>query len=348
VANDTPGPAESSVKLELPQGWTATPATQTVKFTRADESQTVRFQVSPGPNTSTGQFEIKAAVSAGAERFDRGYQVIEYPHIRREHIYENASATIKILDVKTAPNLTVGYIMGSGDEVPPVIEQLGAKVELIGPDGLAWGDLSRFDTIVIGIRAYERRDDLRANNSRLLDYVEKGGTLIEQYNRAQVNEAYGPYPAQVGNNRITDEHAPVQILEPTHPLFTTPNKITDAAWQGWVQERGLNFLGDKDSRYRDLVQLQDPFPNNPGQKRGALVEAAYGKGHWIYIALGLWRQLPAGTDGAYPILANLISLGAKPAPVAPVATKPPAPRTTAPGTPKSAPTTPPAAPKPPA
>jgi LmbE family N-acetylglucosaminyl deacetylase len=346
VANDTPGPAESTVKLELPQGWTATPGTETVKFTRADESQTVRFQVSPGPNTGTGQVEIKAAVSAGADRFDRGYQVIEYPHIRREHIYENASARIKILDVKTAPNLTVGYIMGSGDEVPPVIEQLGAKVELIGPDGLAWGDLSRFDTIVIGIRAYERREDLRANNSRLLDYVEKGGTLIEQYNRAQVNEAYGPYPAQVGNNRITDEHAPVQILEPTHPLFTTPNKITDAAWQGWVQERGLNFLGDKDSRYRDLVQLQDPFPNNPGQKRGALVEAAYGKGHWIYIALGLWRQLPAGTDGAYPLLANLISLGAKPP--APVTAKPPAPRTTPPGTPKSAPTTTQPAAKPPA
>ena len=156
------------------------------------------------------------------------------------------------------------------------------------------------------------RSDLRANNSRLLEYVQNGGTAIVQYNRAMINDAYGPYPAKVSNDRITDEHAPVQILDPAHPVFNTPNKLTDATWAGWVQERGLNFLGERDSRYRDLVQLRDPFPNNPGDKRGALVEATYGKGRWIYIALGLWRELPAGVDGAYPILANLISLGAKP------------------------------------
>ena len=179
---------------------------------------------------------------------------------------------------------------------------------------------------MLGVRAYERRDDLRANNSRLLEYVQNGGTLIVQYNRAQFNDAYGPYPAKVSNNRVTDEHAPVQILEPAHPVFTTPNKITDAAWAGWVQERGLNFLGEKDPRYRDLVQLADPFPNNPGEKRGALVEAPYGKGRWIYIALGLWRELPAGIDGAYPILANLISLGARP----PAAAAPARTTTTAP------------------
>ncbi len=207
--------------------------------------------------------------------------------------------------------------MGSGDDVAPFIEQLGARVEMLGPDGLAWGDLTRYDTIVLGVRAYERRDDLRANNSRLLEYVQNGGTLIVQYNRAAVNDAYGPWPAEVSNNRITDEHAPIQILEPAHPVFNTPNQITAAAGPGWVQERGLNFLGDKDARYRDLVQLADPFPNNPGQKRGALVEGVYGKGRWIYIALGLWREVPAGVDGAYPLLANLISLGKVPAATAP-------------------------------
>ena len=131
--------------------------------------------------------------------------------------------------------------MGIGDEVPSFIEQLGAKVEMIGAEELAWGDLSRFNTIVIGVRAYERRDDLRANNSRLLEYVQNGGTVIVQYNRAMINDAYGPYPAKVSNDRVTDEHAPVQILEPTHPVFTTPNKITDAAWAGWVQERGTEL-----------------------------------------------------------------------------------------------------------
>jgi hypothetical protein len=133
--------------------------------------------------------------------------------------------------------------------------------------------------------------------------------MIVLYNRVQPIPEYGPYPGHVTNDRITDEHAPVEILEPTNPVFTTPNRITDAAWKGWVQERGLNFFGEKDSRYRDLVQLEDPFPNNPGVKRGALVQATYGKGQWLYVGLALWRQLAAGTDGAYPLLANLISMG---------------------------------------
>jgi hypothetical protein len=308
---------DAVVKLELPPGWTSTPAEQTVSFTRPDESQTLRFRVRPAANTTVGDFTVRAIVSSAGQTFDRGFDVIEYPHIRRQHIYNAAEARLKVLDVKTAPNLTVGYITGSGDEVAAVIEQLGAKVETIGPDALAWGDLARFDAIVIGVRAYERREDLRANNSRLLEYVRNGGTLIEQYNRAAVNDAFGPYPAPVSNNRITDERAAVKILEPMNPLFTTPNRITDAAWQGWAQERGLNFLADnKDARYRDLVEMTDPFQYNPGAKRGALVQTAYGKGQWVYIALGLARQLVAGTDGAYPLLANLISIGKTSAPAA--------------------------------
>jgi len=200
--------------------------------------------------------------------------------------------------------------MGVGDQVPPAIQQLGAKVEMISSDDLAWGNLSRFDAIVTGVRAYERRDDLRANNSRLLEYVFNGGTLVVQYNKFEFNDAqYGPYAAKVSSNRVTDENAPVQIVDAHNPIFTTPNEIGATAWQHWVQERGLYFLGEKDSRYRDLVKLADPFQNNQGEKTGALVEATYGKGKWIYVGLGLWRQLPAGTTGAYQLLANLISVG---------------------------------------
>ena len=203
--------------------------------------------------------------------------------------------------------------MGVGDEVPPAIEQLGAKLALLSVEDLSWGNLSRFDAIVTGVRAYERREDLRSNNARLLDYVHNGGTLIVQYNKFEFNQAqYGPYPVKVGQDRVTDESSPVTVLAPSHPVFNVPNKITGAAWQGWVQERGLYFLGERDPRYVDLLQLEDPFPNNKGQKRGALVEAVYGKGRWIYVGLGLWRQLPAGTDGAYQLLANLISLGKTP------------------------------------
>jgi hypothetical protein len=311
VVNDTPDAVDSVVHLELPQGWTATPARQPVKFTRADESQTVRFQVKPLAGTAPGEYHVRAVAESGGRSFDRGYQVIEYPHIRRYHIYDPAETTLKVIDVRTPSNLTVGYVMGVGDQVPAAIEQLGAKVQMITAEDLAWGDLSRFDTIVTGVRAYERRDDLRANNSRLLDYVFNGGTLIVQYNKFEFNDAqYGPYPAKVSSNRITNEAAPPQVLASGSTLLTRPNEINQDTWQNWVQERGLYFLAeDKDSRYRDVLEFDDNFQYNKGPKTGSLVEATYGKGKWVYVALGLWRQLPAGTDGAYQLLANLISAG---------------------------------------
>jgi LmbE family N-acetylglucosaminyl deacetylase len=312
VTNDTMGPAETAVHLHVPAGWSATPREQAVTFDRGDEERTIRFQVKPGANAS-GESHVRAIATVNGQTFDRGFQVIEYPHIRRYHIYANADVTLKVTDVRLPANLTVGYVMGVGDQVAPAIEQLGAKVQMISAEDLAWGDLSRFDVIVTGVRAYERREDLRANNSRLLDYVFNGGTVIVQYNKFEFNDAqYGPYPAKVSSNRVTDEFAPPQLLDPHNPIFTTPNEIGEAAWKNWVQERGLYFLGEKDSRYHDLIQLEDNFTYNKGPRTGALVEATYGKGRWVYVGLGLWRQLPSGTEGAYQLLANLISLGKRP------------------------------------
>jgi LmbE family N-acetylglucosaminyl deacetylase len=308
VVNDTKGEIDSVVALDIPEGWTSTPAEQKLTFTREDESQTVRFQLR-GPRSATiGEYTVGARATAGQATYNRGFQVIEYPHTTRQHIFRPAATRLKVLDVKTTPNLTVGYVMGAGDEVPAALAQLGARVELLQPDDLAWSDLSRLPVIVTGVRAYEKRADLRANNARLLDYVRAGGRLIVQYNKLEFNEAqYGPHSAKVTNDRVTDETSPVTVLEPADPLMTTPNRITDSAWQGWVQERGLYFMSEHDSRYRDLLELEDPFPNNAGPKRGALVAANYGKGRWIYVGLALWRELPAGVDGAYQILANLIS-----------------------------------------
>jgi hypothetical protein len=134
--------------------------------------------------------------------------------------------------------------------------------------------------------------------------------MIVQYNKFEFNDAqYGPYPAKVSSNRITDESAPVDVLEPENPVFTRPNRIAQSAWTGWVQERGLYFLGEKDPRYKDLVQMEDQFPYNRGVKNGALVEATYGKGKWVYVGLNFWRQLPQGVDGAYQLFANLLSIG---------------------------------------
>ena len=308
VVNDLKGEIESVVALDIPEGWTSTPAEQRLTFTREDESQTVRFQLRSPRGATTGEYSVSARASAGQATFNRGFQVIEYPHTTRQHIYHQAATRLKVLDVKTTPNLTIGYVMGVGDEVPAAIQQLGARVELLQADDLAWGDLARFPAIVTGVRAYERRADLRANNARLLDYVRSGGRLIVQYNKFEFNEAqYGPHGAKVISDRVTDETSAVRILEQADPLLTTPNRITDAAWQGWVQDRGLYFLGDLDSRYRDLLELEDPFPANSGPKRGALVVANYGKGRWVYVGLALWRELPAGVDGAYQLLANLIS-----------------------------------------
>jgi hypothetical protein len=317
ITNGTKEAAQANVTLELPAGWSAAPASAPLTFTHEDESRTVRFEITPPSQVKAGEYSLRAIVTSpasGNEKFESGYQEIEYPHVERRQIIKPAEAALKVIDVRTTPGITVGYIVGAGDQVPQAIEQMGAKVTFIGQDELAWGDLSKYDVIVTGVRAYEKRPDLRAYNRRLLDYAELGGTVIVQYNKMEFNQAeYGPYPAKVSGNRVADETAPVKVLVPGHPVFNHPNRIGPAAWEGWVQERGLYFLGEKDKRYTDLVSMVDSYKDNPGVKLGSFVEGRTGKGRWIYLGLGLWRQLPAGTSGAYQLLANLLSLGKTPA-----------------------------------
>ncbi len=312
VTNGTKGAAQATVALDLPAGWKATPESMALGFAHEDESLSARFEIIAPPGVKTGEYTLHARVTspaAAGERFTSGYQDIEYPHVQRRQVIQPAEIALKVIDVKTAPNLTVGYIVGVGDQVPAAIEQLGAKVAYIEQDELAWGDLSKYDVIVTGVRAYERRADLRAYNHRLLEYAERGGAVIVQYNKMEFNQAeYGPYPAKVSGNRVSDELVPVKVLVPANPVFVYPNKIGEQAWANWVQERGLYFLGEKDPKYTDLVAMTDSFKDNPGEKLGSMVEAKVGKGRWIYLGLGLWRQLPAGTVGAYQLLANLISL----------------------------------------
>ena len=318
VINHSKGAATADAALTLPAGWTATPASQPVRLSREDEAVTVRFPVTPpaaaalAAATAKGpaHLTIGAVVRDGAASYAQGYQVVEYPHTTRRHVLRAPQVAVSVLDVKVKPNLAVGYVMGVGDEIPPALEQLGARVELLTEDQLAWGDLGRFDVVMTGVRAYERRADLRAYNQRLLDYARGGGTVIVNYNKFEFNQAqYGPFPGKVGSRRVTDEHSKVTVLQPQHPVFTTPNRITDADWQGWRQERGLYFFDKADPAYTELVEFVEPFPFNQGPKQGAMVEAKVGSGRWIYLGVGLWRQLPAGTDGAYRLMANLISLG---------------------------------------
>lgn len=310
VTNGAKGTAKASVRLELPLGWRAVPPTAELQFDHEDESLSARFELTPPPNIAPGEYTLRAiALASAGGTYATGYQEIEYPHVERRQVIKPAEASLKVIDVKMAPNATIGYIVGAGDQVPQAIEQMGARLTMIDQDELAWGDLSKYGVIITGVRAYEKRSDLRAYNHRLLDYAERGGTVIVQYNKMEFNRAdYGPFPAKVSGNRVSDEAVPVKILVPDDPVFNAPNKIGAAAWANWVQERGLYFLGEKDKRYVDLVSMVDSFPDNPGEKLGSFVEAKVGKGRWFYLGLGLWRQLPAGTDGAYQLLANLLSL----------------------------------------
>ena len=312
VANHAKGTTSGQVRMEAPSGWTATPPVQPVTFTREDESQTVRFVLRPAAKTPLGQYTVKSVASAEGQSFETGFQLVEYPHIRRRQLEVPASVAVKVMDVRLASSLRIGYVMGTGDEIPAALRGLGATVTLLDSDELAWGDLSGYDAIFIGVRAYDSREDLRANNKRVLDYTSAGGTVIVQYNRGNTWTQYAPFPAGFSNTRVTDENGEVQVLASDDPVFHYPNEIGEAAWRNWVQERGTYFIVPEDQRYTDLIQINEPFENNAGWKKGALVSANVGKGRWTFVGLGLWRQVAAGTDGAFQLLANLASRGKLP------------------------------------
>jgi hypothetical protein len=196
--------------------------------------------------------------------------------------------------------------MGSGDDVPDALRQLGLEVTLLSDEELSTAPLDRFDAIALGVRAYNTRRRLAVAQGRLMDYVRAGGTVVVQYNTSQdlVTPEPGPWPLKLSRDRVTVEEAPVRFLVPGHPLLTTPNRIDVGDFDGWVQERGLYYPGTWDGRYEALLGMSDP-----GEKEttGALIVASYGKGTFVYTGLAFFRQLPAGVPGAYRLLANLVS-----------------------------------------
>jgi len=322
VRNQRRDGSRGRVRLEVPAGWRVEPPEEELRFRSEGEEVPARFTVTP-LGASPGAATVRAVfVDAAGREFSAGEQVIAYEHVHERRLVRPAEARVLALDVAVAPGTSVGYVDGVGDEVDTAIRQLGVPLTYLTADDLAFGDLSRFTTIVTGIRAYEMRADLRSFHHRLMGYVENGGNLVVQYNRldfnrspeastaaapaATVNSPYAPYPAAVTSNRVTDENAPPRIIAQASRLLTSPNVLRAGDWQGWVQERGLNFLAARDPRYENVVAFVDPFPLNEGEKSGALVDALVGKGRWTYVGLGLFRQLPAGVPGAYRLLANLI------------------------------------------
>lgn len=295
-----------AVKLVAPPGWKIEADDRPLAFTRQNEKTARTFKVAP-PIGATGAFDLKAVAEANGRQYDNGYSVISYPHIESHLIYRAARALVEVFDVKVARGLKVGYVMGSGDDGPEALRQMGVDVKIINGAELASGDLSVYDTITLGIRVYEVNEDVIANNKRLLDYVSNGGTLVVQYNKTEyANGNFAPYPVKMSRgDRVTDENAPIAVLVPDHPLFNFPNKITADDWKGWAQERGLYFLSDWDARYTPLLASSD-YSSDP-LKGGQLI-AQYGKGNYIYTAYSWFRQFPAGVPGAYRLFANLVSL----------------------------------------
>ena len=293
-----------TLSLDLPEGWRSSPAAAPFRLTARGETTSAPFTITAPAGRPAGRFAVTARAIAGGATFARDRQLIAYPHIQTHHLYSPAAAATPVFDLQVAP-VRVGYVMGSGDRVADMLRGIGVDVTLLDDEALATGDLGRFDTIVVGIRASESRPAFVANHGRLLQFAERGGTLVVQYQQNDyVQRNLPPYPATM-NSRVTDEEAPVRILAPDHPVFTFPNRIGPADFSGWVQERNLYAFTTFDERYTPLLETADP--GEPAQ-RGGEVYARVGRGHYIYTAYAWFRQLPAGVPGAYRQFANLISL----------------------------------------
>lgn len=295
-----------NLSATLPLGWTVKEAPPPVEGLRRGERRTLRVVLEKTPDAQGGAARFSFVGPKGSS--DRTLRVIDYPHILPQTWYTPAEAILVPQDIAVSVK-SVGYIEGAGDDVPLALRRLGVAVETIDPATVKASDLVRYDAIVTGIRAYNTVPALKRFQPKLLEYVENGGTLVVQYNTNGNDlvldaQEMGPYPFALTRSRVTVEEAPATFLAPEHPLMNVPNRIDATDFGAWVQERGVYFAGDLDSKYTALIAWNDPgeSPSN-----GALIACDHGKGRFVYTGISLFRQLPAGVPGAYRILANLIA-----------------------------------------
>ena len=300
--------ARGVLRLDLPAGWQSEPAQFAENFTRRGEKKDFQFKVFPA-GLQEGRAKVRAVLEADGEKFSEGYTLVTREDLGSFYYYQPAVQRVSIVDVKASNGLKIGYIMGAGDDIPTVLKQVGMDVTLIPPERIADEDLSRYGTIVLGIRAYDTQKDVAVNNQKLLDYVAAGGTLVVQYNTGVGDFNAGhftPYSAELSRARVSVEEAPVEILAPEDGIFHYPNEITARDFDGWVQERGLYFMDKWDDHFKPLLSCHDPGEN---AQKGGLLRAQYGKGTYIYTGYAFFRQLPAGVPGAVQLYVNLLSAG---------------------------------------
>jgi hypothetical protein len=298
------------IVLQLPPGWKVEPARAPVALARIGDETAVKFTVTPPPGASAA--EAVPAIAVGGRSWSYREDVVDYPHIPMQVVLRPASLRLVPLAL-ALPRGPIGYIAGSGDTVAEDLAHVGLKVEMLDDETLRSGDLSRYPAIIVGIRAYNTRAALRGGvHERLMRYVENGGNLVVQYHVnsrvSPLDVALGPYPFTVGRDRITDETAAMEAVDPANPILLTPNRIGPADFAGWVQERGLYYASDWDPHYTPVFRSADP---GESPLLGGLIVAPYGRGRYIYTGLGFFRQLPAGVPGAYRLFANLLANEAK-------------------------------------
>lgn len=301
------GATSADVKLVLPKGWKSEPATQKVTFSGKNDEQSLTFTLTPPATESTGHVVAEMTLPDG-KVVNLGITNIEYPHIPAQRVFGDAAAKLVRANIKKR-GTNIGYILGSGDAVPGILRQIGYDVTFLTDADLDRGDFSRYDAVVLGIRAYNTRDRLKVAHAKLMEYVEKGGTVVAQYNTNNNLDdlavpAPGPYPFKISRDRVTNEDAPIHVLYREHPILNTPNVIPYEDWSGWVQERGLYFANEWDERYETPLASEDPGEQ---AKMGGLLYAKHGKGVFIYTSFAWWRQLPAGVAGAMRVFVNLVS-----------------------------------------
>jgi len=304
VRSNVKGAAAGTVKLELPQGWTAAPERAEFSLAKDGDEEEVRFVVTPGKMTETAYTMTAVATFAGRE-YREGYKTAGYAGLLPENLYRPATYQARGVEVKIAPGLRVGYLPGTGDEVQASLENLGVHATTLTMADVAGGKLSGYDVVVLGVRAYAAHPGLAAANAQLLNYAKNGGLVIVQYNTNQID--LGPYPVALGDaEKVVDERSPVRLLEPQSAVLSWPNRITEQDFDGWVEERGHSFMESWDPQYQAPLETHDPGQD---PQKGGLLVAKTGKGAYVYLAYALYRELPEGVPGAYRLFANLLSLG---------------------------------------
>jgi len=299
--------SKGTLKIQVPAGWTVDPPSQPFQFAHAGERAFYPFTITI-PSLERREYRIEAVATSGGREFREGHEVIRHRDLETRYLYRAAAAGVKGIDVTIASGLKVGYVMGVGDDVPSGLAQLGIDVQLLGAQDLATADLGRFNAIITGTRAYAVRDDLRMFNRRLLDYARNGGNLIVLYNTQEfVPNQHAPFAGDLPRDaeEVSEEDSPVEILAPADPVFNTPNKITKADFDDWVEQRGSKFWSVWDAAYTPMIATHD---RGQAAQKGGWLHARYGKGHYTYFAYAFHRQLPYGVLGAYRLLANLLSL----------------------------------------